>query len=104
MVRRGSPVRVRKRALQKARVPGLFGSDRLSRCRMCAGYGARHGAFRKERPALAGLSFLSFAVRPYPPRQNCRVEKRLSMPCMFAAPSPFALPAIMLVSPLEFGL
>src|SRR5205807_9910568 len=40
----------------------------------------------------------------YPPPQNCRVEKRLSMFCMFAAPSPFALPAIMLVSPLEFGL
>jgi len=44
MVRRGSPVRVRKRALQKPRRAGLsLGAPLPSAA--CGGYGARYGAF-----------------------------------------------------------
>jgi len=70
--------------------------------------GALNGAFRKERPAFAGLSFLVCRCAVYG-KQNVEAygEKWLSMSCMFAAPTPLALPplpAIMLSSPLEFGL
>jgi hypothetical protein len=50
MVRRGSPVRVRKRALQKRRTCALFRSDLFGRRGMCGGYGASDGAFRSKVP------------------------------------------------------
>ena len=54
MVRRGSPVRVRKRALQKRRTSALFRSRRLARHRTRGGYGALYGAFRSGMlPLLA---------------------------------------------------
>jgi hypothetical protein len=46
MVRRGSTVRVRQRALQKPRKSGLSRSDRLAPGRSCGGYGAVFGAPR----------------------------------------------------------
>jgi hypothetical protein len=48
MVRRGSTVRVRQRALQKARKPGLFLFGRLAGFPSCGRYGALNGAFRRE--------------------------------------------------------
>jgi hypothetical protein len=45
MVRRGSTVRVRQRALQKRRKSAFLRSDRLAPRRMCGGYGAVYGAF-----------------------------------------------------------
>jgi hypothetical protein len=45
MVRRGSTVRVRQRALQKPRKSGFLRSGRLAPRRMCSGYGAVYGAF-----------------------------------------------------------
>jgi hypothetical protein len=48
MVRRGSTVRVRQRALQKRRTSALFCSARLAPERTCGGYGAVYGAFRFE--------------------------------------------------------
>ena len=45
----GSPVRVRKRALQKRRTSALFRSQLLAPRRSCSGYGARCGAFRSRR-------------------------------------------------------
>jgi hypothetical protein len=45
MVRRGSTVRVRQRALQKRRKSALSRSDGLALCRTCGGYGAVYGAF-----------------------------------------------------------
>src|SRR2546421_9784161 len=46
MVRRGSTVRVRQRALQKRRTSALSRSDRLAQRRSYRGYGAVHGAFK----------------------------------------------------------
>jgi hypothetical protein len=51
MVRRGSPVRVRKRALQKRRITALFVSARFADRRTWGRYGALYGAFR-SRTAL----------------------------------------------------
>src|SRR5438128_11429026 len=45
MVRRGSTVRVRQRALQKARKSGLLRPGLLEACPACGGYGALYGAF-----------------------------------------------------------
>jgi hypothetical protein len=50
MVRRGSTVRVRQRALQKPRKSRLFRSARVARAPVCGGYGAGYGAFRFKRP------------------------------------------------------
>jgi uncharacterized protein DUF1275 len=50
MVRRGSTVRVRQRALQKACTAGLFLSDELAQAPACGGYGAVYGAFRSKTP------------------------------------------------------
>src|SRR2546425_6387371 len=46
MVRRGSTVRVRQRALQKRRTSALSRSDRLAQGRSYRGYGAVYGAFK----------------------------------------------------------
>ena len=46
MVRRGSTVRVRQRALQKPRQSRLFLSKELARTPVCGGYGAGYGALR----------------------------------------------------------
>src|ERR671922_2351514 len=52
MVRRGSTVRVRQRALQKRRKPVLFVAARLAESPRCHGYGALDGAFtfKHRRP------------------------------------------------------
>src|SRR5690242_16757323 len=50
MVRRGSTVRVRQRALQKRRTSALSRSGRLALRRTCGGYGAVYGAFASTRP------------------------------------------------------
>jgi hypothetical protein len=52
MVRRGSTVRVRQRALQNPRTSGCSRSDRLAFRQSCAGYGAVYGA-SKSRTASA---------------------------------------------------
>jgi hypothetical protein len=44
MVRRGSTVRVRQRALQKPRKRGFFLSDAVAQSSACGGYGAVYGA------------------------------------------------------------
>jgi catechol 2,3-dioxygenase-like lactoylglutathione lyase family enzyme len=51
MVRRGSTVRVRQRALQKPRKSRLFVSKELARAPVCGGYGAVYGAFRSRTPS-----------------------------------------------------
>jgi hypothetical protein len=48
MVRRGSTVRVRQRALQKPRKRGFFLSDAVAQSSACGGYGVRYGAFRSR--------------------------------------------------------
>ena len=53
MVRRGSTVRVRQRALQKPRKAGLLLSDPLARRTACSGYGALYGAFRLRSVSVA---------------------------------------------------
>ena len=50
MVRRGSTVRVRQRALQKPRKTGLFLSVALAQSPACGRYGALYGAFRSKTP------------------------------------------------------
>jgi hypothetical protein len=59
MVRRGSTVRVRQRALQKSRKRRLFLSSELAGAPVCGGYGAVYGAFRsgsRSKDALAASS------------------------------------------------
>ena len=51
MVRRGSTVRVRQRALQKRRTWALSRSGRLAPTRTCGRYGAVHGAFAQRLPS-----------------------------------------------------
>src|ERR671923_336780 len=48
MVRRGSTVRVRQRALQKPCKARLFLSKEVARAPVCGGYGAVYGAFRSR--------------------------------------------------------
>jgi hypothetical protein len=67
MVRRGSTVRVRQRALQKRRKSGLSPSAELARAPVCGGYGAVHGAFSSETlldglTAACAIAFLRRAV------------------------------------------
>jgi hypothetical protein len=52
---------------KKRRMSGLFRSGELDSRRTCDGYGALDGAFRKERPAFAGLSFLVSRSAVYGP-------------------------------------
>jgi hypothetical protein len=58
MVRRGSAVRVRQRALQKRRKSELFLWHWFARAPVCSGYGAVYGAFRFRTP----LSLVADAV------------------------------------------
>src|SRR5687768_9375243 len=59
MVRRGSTVRVRQRALQKPRKTGLLLCDRLAGAPVCSGYGAVYGAFRsRTSSAVDGATVL----------------------------------------------
>jgi hypothetical protein len=53
MVRRGSTVRVRQRALQKRRKTALSQSKQLARAPVCCRYGAVYGAFRSRPPVSA---------------------------------------------------
>ena len=48
MVRRGSTVRVRQRALQKSRKAGLLVSGAVAKPSECGGYGALYGALRSR--------------------------------------------------------
>jgi hypothetical protein len=52
MVRRGSTVRVRQRALQKPSTMALFVSDRFADSRTWGRYGALYGAFRSKNAVL----------------------------------------------------
>jgi hypothetical protein len=56
MVRRGSTVRVRQRALQKPRKSGLFLSSQLAESPACGRYGALYGAFRFENQSASRRS------------------------------------------------
>jgi hypothetical protein len=56
MVRRGSTVRVRQRALQKPRITGLFVSDRFADSLTWGRHGALYGAFRSKTPSKRAAS------------------------------------------------
>ena len=71
MVRRGSTVRVRQRALQKSRKAGLSVSDGLARSPARGRYGALYGAFRSRTP-------LWFARNDHFPRGG---QPRSTPPC-----------------------
>jgi len=60
MIRRGSAVRVRQRALQKTSKSRPFVSDRLARAPVCRRYRAFYGAFRSERRSVARPHVLVF--------------------------------------------
>jgi hypothetical protein len=59
MVRRGSAVRARQRALQKRRKLALFSSAGLAESPVCGGYGAVCGAPRSRAPAGRSASLCS---------------------------------------------
>jgi hypothetical protein len=62
MVRRGSTVRVRQRALQNPRKsPGLC-SGRLADSAACGGYGAIYGAFKLKTPPTAASEDASYEL------------------------------------------
>jgi hypothetical protein len=63
MVRRGSTVRVRQRALQKSRKPVAFRSERLAEAPVCGRYGAVYGAFRSTTTGDNDHSGLNPAAR-----------------------------------------
>jgi hypothetical protein len=63
MVRRGSTVRVRQRALQNASITHFLFSDLLAGARTWGRYGARHGAFRSRTPPATFLLELA-ALEP----------------------------------------
>jgi hypothetical protein len=65
MVRRGSTVRVRQRALQKPRKAGLGLSGSLARSTACGSYGALYGAFR-SRSVSAKRKKRAIAIAPGP--------------------------------------
>src|SRR5438132_10531014 len=74
MVRRGSTVRVRQRALQKPRMPALFISDRFADSRTWGRYGALYGAFRSKtairEPDRPGARRGGERRRPHSPRRG----------------------------------
>src|SRR5919204_2232800 len=99
MVRRGSTVRVRQRALQKRRTSALFRSERVAPRRTCTGYGALYGAFklkkantaRRNRPCRAYRTRAARATARPLDRPNVRVAPdnrrgRLSPPPPQVAP------------------
>src|SRR5947207_15622896 len=82
MVRRGSTVRVRQRALQKACTATAYRAEPLAPSSTCGGYGALYGAFRSKTSSAARaespLSQLSKAAEksliswsPSSPRSTC---------------------------------
>ena len=82
MVRRGSTVRVRQRALQKACTAAAYRAEPLAPRSTCGGYGALYGAFRSKTSSAARaespLSQLSKAAEksliswsPSVPRSAC---------------------------------
>src|SRR6266545_7863974 len=80
MVRRGSTVRVRQRALQKRRKSALFHSDPLAPSPTCAGYGALYGASRSRSISVTGEK-----------RRCCRhdvppPQRRRALPAVSRAP------------------
>src|ERR671922_2459025 len=63
MVRRGSTVRVRQRALQKRRTSAFSHSAQFARTAACSAYGAVYGAFASRtlaRRASCGLPVAEF--------------------------------------------
>src|SRR5204862_511216 len=52
-VRRGSTVRVRQRALQKACTAAAYRAEPLAPSSTCGGYGALYGAFRSKTSSAA---------------------------------------------------
>src|SRR5262249_35668092 len=78
MVRRGSTVRVRQRALQKPRKPGLLLSGPLARSTACGGYGALYGAFRSRDVSVRGENrTLRHKRRPGFDAERPRIETRM---------------------------
>jgi hypothetical protein len=79
MVRRGSTVRVRQRALQKSSTSPLLRSARLAGSAACGGYGAVYGAFafrtasRGSRVEPSGIVALATTASP---RSPCRRTPR----------------------------
>jgi hypothetical protein len=63
MVRRGSAVRVRKRALRKRRKSALFLWRQLARCPTWRGYAALYGAFRSKAPSQSRPFYASLRRR-----------------------------------------
>src|SRR5919201_5542590 len=86
MVRRGSTVRVRQRALQKRRTSALSRSGRLAPRPTCDGYGAVYGAFASTTWSLgaeSGASRVAFRpslvmLRPQASKAASRAESSIS--------------------------
>jgi hypothetical protein len=57
--KKGSTVRVRRRALQRSRKAGLLLSGPLARSTVCGGYGALCGAFRSRSVFVRAALFLA---------------------------------------------
>jgi hypothetical protein len=77
MVRRGSTVRVRQRALQKRRKSMLSPSGRLAVRRSCGGYGAVYGAFAFRAASRgARLADQEADSGPFNPRSQVRFPAR----------------------------
>jgi hypothetical protein len=72
MVRRGSTVRVRQRALQNPRKTGLLLSVPLAQPSACGRYGALYGAFRSRTPSSKDRRDQVIARRRCPPPRSPR--------------------------------
>jgi hypothetical protein len=100
MVRRGSTVRVRQRALQKRRKSANFSSRELARSPACGAYGALYGAFRFRAHAPKR--------RKWRIRQNCSSDASGSRPNAAASSAavagrPATATAVMATAPAGSG-
>jgi len=97
MVRRGSTVRVRQRALQKRRTSALLRSGELAPTPTCGGYGAVYGAFASasRSPGRRERRERGMDVCPVSPRSqrertaglSSSVSRSPSVPLSLARPS-----------------
>ena len=70
MVRRGSTVRVRQRALQKRRIVALFRSDGLAPSPTCGAYGAVYGSFGSRTVSAKGRARVKHVSRHSKPARQ----------------------------------